>query len=75
MKLFQMIKSGASNTLTIVVILLAVICLLLVVPFLSIWAINTLAEQGGSEFYIQHGFWSYLAVFTIMMIMRIERSD
>jgi len=47
-----------------------VICLLLLSPMLLLWAINTISEQSGSSFYVQHNFWSYLACFTLMVLLR-----
>ncbi len=47
-----------------------VICLLLLSPMLLLWAINTISEQSGSSFYVQHNFWSYLACFVLMALLR-----
>lgn len=44
--------------------------MVLVGPALGIWAINTLSEQAGSDFYIQHSFWSYLAILVLGGLFR-----
>lgn len=37
-------------------------------PMIALWAINTLAEQSGTKFYIPHGFWTYLSVYGLMAV-------
>lgn len=50
--------------------ILLIIALFLVAPFLFIWSINTLLEQGGSTYHITHGFWSYLASYVMLALVR-----
>lgn len=52
------------------IIILVVIAVLLccLAPMLMIWSVNTLAESGGSSFYIEHNFWSYLASFVLVLV-------
>ena len=47
-----------------------IVCLLLLSPMLLVWAINTLSEQAGSSFYVQHGLWSYIACYVLMALLR-----
>ena len=48
------------------ILIIAVIVLL---PFLLVWAINTLAEQGGAAFQIDYNFWSWLAALIFVAFM------
>lgn len=47
-----------------------IVLLVLLAPMLMLWSINTLSEQAGSSFYITHGFWSYVACFVLMGLLR-----
>ena len=47
-----------------------IVLLLLISPMLLLWAINTFFEQAGSTAYIPHGFWTYLASFVVIAILR-----
>jgi hypothetical protein len=40
----------------IVAVIIVAFCIL---PFFFLWAVNSLAELGGSDFYIAHGIWNY----------------
>lgn len=41
--------------------------LLLIVPFLCIWSLNTIGEYS-TGFYIEHNFWTYLSAFILCSI-------
>ena len=47
-----------------------IIALFLIGPILIIWAINSLAEAGGSEFYIEHELWNYWVAFILLVLVR-----
>lgn len=49
---------------------LLIIALFLIAPFLFIWSINTLLEQSGSTYHITHNFWSYLASYVLLALVR-----
>ena len=39
-------------------------------PMLFLWVVNSLAEAGGSNFYIAHTLWSYWLAFIFMLCVR-----
>jgi hypothetical protein len=47
-----------------------IVLLVLIAPMLMLWSINTLSEQSGSSLYIGHGFWSYVACFVLIGLLR-----
>lgn len=55
--------------LVVVVLILALICLF---PMLFLWALNSLAEAGGSAFYIKHTIWNYFLALIFLMCVRGE---
>ena len=50
----------------IVVLILGVLAL---VPMVFLWAVNTLAASGGSDFYIPHGLWTYFVSLVLLMLV------
>ncbi len=46
-----------------------VILLFCFVPMLALWALNTLAELGGSDFYIDHSLFSYFVIFIAVALL------
>lgn len=51
-------------------IVLIVLAIFSVAPFLLIWAINTLAASGGSDFHIAHGLWNYFVAIVLLILVR-----
>jgi len=47
-----------------------IVLLVLLSPMLMLWSINTLSEESGSSLYIVHGFWSYVACYVLMGLLR-----
>jgi hypothetical protein len=56
----------------LVLLLAALFCLY---PMIALWGVNTLSDLGGSEFYVPHGFWSYLAVFAVAAPFFVSRKS
>lgn len=51
-------------------ILILIAGLLLLFPVLFLWVINSLAEAGGSSFYIDHNLWNYWVAFIAGLVLR-----
>ena len=49
--------------------LIVLILILLISPALILWTINSLAEAGGSTFYIPHTPWNYWVAFVAAIVM------
>lgn len=64
--MFDKISSIGGVFLAVVVLLV----LLAVSPFLFISCINSLAEAGGSNFYIEHSFSNYVFSFVLILLVR-----
>ena len=56
--------------LKIVGILLLIIATAVIGPALFLWSVNSLAEIGGSSFYIAHSLWSYFVALIFLVIMK-----
>ena len=50
--------------------IIAVIAILCIVPAVALWALNTMAELGGSSFYIDHTIWSYFVTIISVAVIR-----
>ena len=61
------ILSGSAKFIGVILLVLVAFC---VGPFLAIFAVNFIAEIGGSDFYIKHGFLNYLSVFVVLCVFR-----
>ena len=55
----------------VVLLKLALMCL---APLIFLWTVNSLAELGGSDFYITHTVWSYWVVFVFLVVMKSSGS-
>lgn len=44
-------------------------------PLLFIWSVNSLAELGGSDFYIGHSVWSYFVSVVFLTIIKFNVSN
>ena len=42
----------------------------LIGPVLMVWAVNSLAQAGGAQFYIEHTLWNYWVSFILIAIFR-----
>lgn len=60
-----MMKALGATGVAVVIVLL-----LLISPMLFLWALNTFFEQAGSTAYVPHGFWTYLASFVFIGLLR-----
>lgn len=52
---------------------IAILCIIVIIvlgPVLTVWAVNTIAEQSGSDFYLHHNVWSYMAVVVLGGLLR-----
>ena len=47
-----------------------IVLVFLIGPILILWAINSLAEAGGSKFYIDHNMWNYFVAFVLLILVR-----
>ena len=61
-------KEFFENLFGIAGIILLITLLFLAAPSLFLWAINSLAEAGGSSFYIEHNLWNYF-VSTVLLVL------
>lgn len=59
-------SSGAG----VVLVLALVVLLLMIAPALTLWALNTLSEQGSLGWYIPHGLWTYLSVWALLLVVK-----
>lgn len=50
-------------------VILLVLAALCVVPMVALWCINSLAEAGGSGFYIPHTAWNYVMTFVLLILV------
>jgi hypothetical protein len=53
-----------------VVIAVLVIVSLIAIPAIALWTLNSLAEAGGSSFYIAHNVWNYWVAFVAVCILK-----
>lgn len=71
---FRNFVADSAEGLGILVAILTVIAVFLAVfffmPFVLIWATNTISEAAGSDFYVEHGVLNYLAVIVIAAILK-----
>lgn len=51
----------------LVAVIVLVVCF---VPAIFVWAVNGLAEAGGSSFHLEHGLFNYLLVLVFVAIVR-----
>jgi hypothetical protein len=58
-----------SNFLKLVLATAVVLAILAIAPALFLWAVNSLAEAGGVDFYIQHNFWNYFVSLVLLILM------
>ena len=69
-----MLKDEMEKTTKIVLIgflILAVIC---IVPALMVWTINSIAESGGSSFYLEHSLWNYFLTILFVSMFKVGNS-
>lgn len=59
-----------SDGIKIGLIIGLVLLLLCVGPMLFLWSVNSLAELGGSGFYIGHSIWSYFVTLVFLAIVK-----
>jgi hypothetical protein len=56
-------------------LVVAVIILAFVLgPMLTLWALNTISEVAAFGWYIPHGWWTYLAVWVLMVVWKSSSS-
>ena len=46
------------------------VLLALVAPVLMLWTVNSIAEAGGAEFYIEHNLWNWFLAFVMLGLVR-----
>jgi len=51
-------------------VIVLIIAVILIVPVLFLWSVNSLAEAGGSQFYINHTLWNYFLALVFVGIIR-----
>jgi len=51
--------------LAVILVVGLVVGLMCLTPLVVLWGFNTLAEMSGSDLYIPHTFWSYVAIIAI----------
>jgi hypothetical protein len=52
-----------------------IVLILLIAPAVAIWAINSLAEAGGAEFYIDHTLWNYFVMLVTLVLVNGSTSN
>jgi hypothetical protein len=66
-KKFKKLTEVIGETFSFVVLAILIATLIIFVPWLTIWAINTLVKEGGiTGFHIPLNFWTWLAAFIII---------
>ena len=60
---------------TITLLIMTVILIILVLPFIFIWAINTLITAGGIPFHIEGTFINWFAAFLIIALLHGGRNS
>lgn len=68
--LHQKMKSLTAGSLGVAGLVLVIIAIICFLPMVFLWSINSLAELGGSSFYIEHSPFSYLVAFVVVAIVR-----
>ena len=58
---------GSAKFICVILLVLVAFC---VGPFLAIFAVNFIAEAGGSDFYMEHEFVNYLGVFVVLCVLK-----
>jgi hypothetical protein len=56
------------NVAVVVAIILLVLVAACAAPALFLWAVNSMAAAGGSDFYIPHGFATYAYSWVLLML-------
>ena len=62
----DLLKGGLSVGL-VVALVLGVICF---VPMVALWCLNSLAELGGSNFYVEHNLYNYFVALVTVALVR-----
>jgi len=62
-KIFTIFASGAA-------VAALIIALFLIGPILALWVINSLAESGGSSFYVEHNMRNYFTALIFLLLVR-----
>jgi hypothetical protein len=58
-----------NDFLKLIFVAALVLAVLAIAPALFLWAVNSLAEAGGADFYIQHSFWNYLVSLVLLVLL------
>lgn len=56
--------------ITVIAMWIVALLALLLCPLYTLFAINTLLEQGGINAYIPHNFHTYVAVYALMLVLK-----
>lgn len=51
----------------LIVLFVAAIC---IIPIVFVWCVNSLAEAGNADFYIEHTLWNYFLALIFIILMR-----
>jgi len=54
----------------IIALILVVVLLICLSPMIFLWSVNSLAELGGADFYIEHSLWSYWVSLVFMAMVK-----
>ena len=54
---------------------LIIVAVLALSAMLSIWCLNSLAEAGGSDFYIEHNLWNYWVASVSAIVLKSTSSS
>jgi len=52
-----------------IISLITLIFLVALLPALTLWSINTIAEESGSKFYIPHNLFTYISVLILWLVL------
>jgi len=67
--------SNLLTSLGVIGIALLFVVVIFIGPMLFLWSINSLAELGGSSFYIEHSVWSYFVSLVFLAVMKASSSN
>ncbi len=56
-------------------VILLVAFVLAIGPMLFLWSVNSLAELGGAQFYIEHSAWSYFVSLVFLVVIGASSSS
>ena len=69
-----MLQDKVNKTAKIILLAILVIAVVCIAPAIAVWTINSIAESGGSKFYLEHNLWNYFLIFLFFAMVRGGKS-